>query len=150
MIYLGTFVLAFSQNQLLPHRWLIRLMPVLIFGCLYTVLSNTNAWWLISLHLVTFFVCAMVCHRELARRRPGVQHLTEFYIWMSFGGMLGGVFNSLLAPQVFSRILEYPLVLAFGALRETFPRVPPIASGIDGATQSDCQRSCSSFVAGCG
>ena len=58
----------------------------------------------------------MVCHRELANHRPDARHLTEFYIWMSFGGMLGGVFNGLVAPQIFSRILEYPLVLALATL----------------------------------
>ena len=65
---------------------------------------------LVFVHLATFFVTAMVCHRELAERRPGVRYLTEFYIWMSLGGVLGGVFNSLVAPHLFSRVLEYPLV----------------------------------------
>jgi hypothetical protein len=115
-MYLGTFVLTFSSRELLPHRQLVRVLPVLIFGCLCTILMGAGKWWLILLHLLTFFVCAMVCHRELARRRPDTEHLTEFYIWMSFGGVLGGVFNGLVAPQLFSTILEYPLVLALTAL----------------------------------
>ena len=115
-MYLGTFVLAFSPKEVLPDRWLIRLLPVLIAGCLATVLLNNGSSWSIPLHLAAFFVCAMVCHRELANHRPDARHLTEFYIWMSFGGMLGGVFNGLIAPQIFSRILEYPLVLALATL----------------------------------
>ena len=115
-MYLGTFVLAFSSRDVLPHRWLVRLLPVLIFGCLCTIVVGTGKWWLIPLHLVTFFVSAMVCHREMANHRPDARYLTEFYIWMSFGGMLGGAFNSLIAPQLFSAILEYPLVLALAAL----------------------------------
>ena len=120
-MYLGTFVLAFAQREVISHRWLIRLVPPLILGCLLTILFNGRVWWLIPLHLVTFFAVAMVCHRELANRRPSVSHLTEFYIWMSFGGMLGGVFNTLLAPQLFSRVLEYPLVLAGAALIRPSP-----------------------------
>ncbi len=120
-MYLLTFVFAFSPRELLPHRWLIRLLPPLIFACLLTILLNARVWWLIPLHLATFFAIAMVCHRELANRRPDVQRLTEFYIFMSFGGMLGGVFNSLVAPQIFSAIMEYPLVLALAALVRPSP-----------------------------
>jgi spermidine synthase len=71
--------------------------------------------------VATFFVVAVVCHRELANSRPAPLHLTEFYLWMSFGGMIGGLFNSLLAPQVFTGILEYPLVLAAAALIRPSP-----------------------------
>jgi hypothetical protein len=120
-MYLGTFVLAFSTREMLPHRWLNRLLPIFILACLSTILIGAGKWWVIPLHLVTFFVSAMVYHRELARHRPSTEHLTEFYIWMSFGGMLGGVFNSLIAPQLFSTILEYPLVLALAALARPSP-----------------------------
>ncbi|MBK6307825.1 MAG: fused MFS/spermidine synthase [Gemmatimonadetes bacterium] len=69
-----------------------------------------------TLHLVTFFVTAMVCHRELADARPRAEHLTEFYLWMSLGGLLGGVFNVLLAPLLYDRVVEYPfaMIIALG------------------------------------
>jgi hypothetical protein len=120
-LYLATFVLAFAKRELLPHHWLIRGLPALILCCLLSILLNGQVSWLIPLHVVMFFGVAMVCHRELAHRRPPAQRLTEFYLWMSFGGMLGGVFNSLLAPQLFSGILEYPLLLAFAALVRPSP-----------------------------
>ena len=56
-------------------------------------------------------MAALVCHGRLAADRPAPVHLTEFYFWIAFGGMLGGVFNTLAAPLLFSRIIEYPLVL---------------------------------------
>ena len=121
-MYLGTFVLAFSSREVLPHRWLVRGMPVLMLASLGTIGVISGNRWLIPLHLVTFFVIAMVSHRELARHRPAAHHLTDFYIWMSFGGMLGGVFNSLVAPHLFSSILEYPLVLALAALVRPSPQ----------------------------
>ena len=61
--------------------------------------------------LALFFLAAMVCHGELARRRPDASRLTEFYLLMSVGGVVGGMFNALIAPQVFSTVLEYPLVM---------------------------------------
>lgn len=120
-LYLGTFVLAFATKPVLSQRWLVWLLPALVSACLFSVLANAQQWWLIPLHLATFFACAMVCHGELARRRPDVEHLTEYYIWMSIGGMLGGVFNTLVAPHVFTQILEYPLVLAVAALVRPSP-----------------------------
>jgi hypothetical protein len=72
--------------------------------------------WLLPLHLVTFFCVSMVCHGRLADRRPGISHLTEFYLWLSVGGVLGGVFNSLAAPRLFPVILEYPLLLGVASL----------------------------------
>ena len=120
-LYLATFVLTFASREIIPHRWLVRTLPALILCCLLTILLNGRMSWLIPLHVVTFFASAMVCHRELAHRRPPAHRLTEFYLWMSFGGMLGGVFNSLLAPQLFSGILEYPVVLALAALLRPSP-----------------------------
>ena len=63
-------------------------------------------------HLAAFFVTAMVCHGELVRARPQARYLTEFYIWMSVGGVLGGLFNALVAPLAFTSVVEYPLVVA--------------------------------------
>ena len=68
---------------------------------------------LLALNVVAFFVITMVCHGELSRSRPPAQHLTAFYMWMSAGGVIGGIFAGLIAPNVFSWVLEYPsLVVA--------------------------------------
>jgi hypothetical protein len=121
-MYLLTFVLAFAQREIVPRQLLIRVLPPLVFVCLVTVLFAMHSGWFIPLHLATFFCAALLCHRELAAQRPHVSHLTEFYIWMSLGGMFGGVFNTLVAPQVFATILEYPLVLATAALLRPAPK----------------------------
>ena len=44
-----------------------------------------------AVHIVVFFVCTLMCHGELAQRRPPARYLTSFYMWMSFGGMIGGI-----------------------------------------------------------
>src|SRR5260370_425042 len=79
-------------------------------------------------HQLCFFVIAMACHGELARTRPAAKYLTGFYVALSFGGMIGGLFAGLIAPYTFSWIAEYPILLALAALcrpqggNERFPR----------------------------
>ena len=63
-------------------------------------------------HLAAFTVLAMLCHTRLAESRPDAAHLTEYFVWVSLGGVLGGAAAALVAPVVFSSILEYPLALA--------------------------------------
>jgi hypothetical protein len=58
----------------------------------------------------------MVCHGELARRRPPAANLTEFYLCISVDGALGGIFAALMAPAVFPDVWEYPLLLAASCL----------------------------------
>jgi len=83
-------------------------------------------------HLAAFFLTALVCHGELAKDRPSVAHLTEFYLWMSVGGMLGGVFNVLIAPQIFDWVLEYPIAIVIAAaLRPTLVERRPIDRILD-------------------
>ena len=117
-LYLLTFVLTFSRKPLLKHQWMLRAQPAFILLTATLFLVHDPLVPLTLLHLATFFICAMVCHGELWRKRPETSHLTEFYLWMSFGGMLGGVFNAMLSPLLFDSVLEYPLALVLAcALR---------------------------------
>ncbi len=65
-----------------------------------------------GLGVAAFFTSALVAHRTLYEQRPAPRYLTEFYMWMSLGGVLGGVFAALIAPKIFSEVFEYPLLLA--------------------------------------
>jgi SAM-dependent methyltransferase len=67
--------------------------------------------WAIPFHLAVFAVTALVLHRRLASARPPVEQLTEFYLWVALGGVLGGAFNALAAPVLFDSVVEYELVL---------------------------------------
>jgi hypothetical protein len=73
--------------------------------------ANYPHFVLIPEHLLLFFTASMVCHGALAADRPSPSHLTEYYLWMSVGGVLGGMFNTLAAPLLFGSILEYPLAI---------------------------------------
>jgi spermidine synthase len=112
-LYLATFMLVFARRRtLVPTRGLARLLPIPAIATLASMLFPGTPWWMILLHLITFFLAALVCHSRLAATRPAPRHLTEFYLWMSVGGVLGGLFNTLAAPLLFAGIVEYPLALA--------------------------------------
>ena len=78
--------------------------------------ATEPAWVLILANLGFFFVAALVCHTQLADDRPSATHLAEYYLWIAIGGALGSVFNVLLAPILFSSIVEYPLAIVIACL----------------------------------
>lgn len=120
VLYLLTFVLVFSRRTLLPHAAMVRALAFWVLPLTWLIVFDTPLPVAVAapIHLIAFFLASMVCHGELARRRPGASRLTEFYLCMSVGGVLGGLFNALVAPLVFSTVVEYPLVLVLAcALR---------------------------------
>jgi len=117
-LYLLTWVLVFQSRPLLPHKWMLMMQPLAIAGVIVLLAVGGEQNLLLTLggHQVCFFIIAMACHGELARTRPAAKYLTGFYVALSFGGMLGGLFAGLIAPFVFSWIAEYPILIALAAL----------------------------------
>ena len=139
-LYLLSFVLVFSPipgrvARMLPRglrdgrRFWAFALPLLVLLLLYLVLSGAplGIGWVLGLHLTVFFTACMVCHGELARDRPGPERLTEFFLWLSVGGALGGLFNALVAPRVFPDVVEYPLALWLACLL-----LPTLAAKVEG------------------
>ena len=117
-LYLLTFIIAFGRGSARAAGIAGRLLPVLM---LPIVLVFVGRFWIplplaISLHLLTFVAAGLACHGALAAARPNTEHLTAFYLWVAVGGMLGGLFNSLVAPAVFTGIAEYPIALIAACL----------------------------------
>ena len=117
-LYLLTWVLVFQSRPLLPHKWMLMLQPLAMSGVIVLLAVGGEQNLLLTLggHQLCFFVIAMACHGELARTRPAAKYLTGFYVALSFGGMVGGLFAGLIAPFTFSWIAEYPILLASAAL----------------------------------
>jgi hypothetical protein len=117
-LYLLTWVLVFQSRPLLPHNWVLMAQPLAIAGVIVLLAVGGEQNLLLTLggHQVCFFVIAMACHGELARTRPAAKYLTGFYVALSFGGMVGGLFAGLLAPFLFSWVAEYPILVALATL----------------------------------
>jgi hypothetical protein len=113
-LYLLTFVLVFREQPLIPRPILLVLhLASVVVALLMLAQTKHETWYLTALTgVAVFFMTAMVAHRTLYENRPAARFLTEFYLWMSFGGALGGLAAALIAPKVFSEVFEYPLLLA--------------------------------------
>ncbi len=139
-LYLLTFVAVFNDRPWVSHATVQRIVPYIVAPLAISMLGGDRAFWLIAiaLHLLAFFVLTLLCHGELYRRRPAPERLTEFYLATSIGGVLGGVFTGLIAPNVFSTTTEYPILVAAAVLalpatfsqgfrRALFSAAPPLA-----------------------
>ncbi len=116
--YLLTFIVAFGGYSGAVSALSRRLLPRVLLPLVFVLLISLPLpiWITIPLHITGFSVLSLLCHAELARSRPGVQHLTEFYLWLAAGGVVGGVFNTLVAPQIFTSVAEYPIAIAVACL----------------------------------
>ncbi len=126
-IYLITFILAFARTPPAFSRRVAYLFPGVALILVFVYLSGAAQpiLFLIPLHLVFFLMAALLCHGQLANNRPPASHLVEYYFWIALGGMAGGVFNALLAPVIFNRILEYPIAIVLACLAFRHPAAEP-------------------------
>ena len=124
-LYLLSLVIAFQTRPMIPHGLVLKAFPVCIVLLTVFVTLNPVEWLISSLtvHLAAFFVTALMCHGELARRRPAARYLTNFYIWLSAGGLVGGITTGLMAPHLFTWVAEYPILIVSAILC-----VPAVAS----------------------
>ncbi len=124
-LYLVTFIIAFQVKPAIPRWAMLTFQGAAVAACAATLQFGSNAIELqILVHLACFFLTALVCHTALVARRPDPEHLTEFYLCMSLGGVVGGSFNAFLAPVIFRSVVEYPLILALSCLARPWGRGP--------------------------
>ena len=116
-LYLLTFIIAFQQRPLISRDTALIVQAAALAGCAGLIpFRTTNFAVLLAVDLAAFFFTALICHQALVARRPHPSRLTEFYLWMSVGGVVGGSFNAFVAPLIFSNTWEFPLVLALACL----------------------------------
>ncbi|MGZ8377335.1 MAG: fused MFS/spermidine synthase [Gemmatirosa sp.] len=136
-VYLLTFIVAFAPGLRPPTALLDRAMtsalPVL--AILVVLGANSPLGVVATAHLAAFGIAALWCHQMLAESRPDVAHLTEFYLWISFGGLLGGVFNALVAPAAFNGLAEYPISVALAAVARALVPMPAAPAPVPTTTR---------------
>lgn len=118
VLYMLAFVLFFLfwvvSGTGSPHDFVLYFQPCFLLFLVLKIVSHIDVptWFEFALHIASFFFIALMCHGELAADRPSSEHLTEFYLCMSVGGVTGGLFNALVAPLIFRiGILEYPVAM---------------------------------------
>ncbi len=114
-LFLVTFIVVFRDTVPFNIERLQIVLVVILMPMLPGIFPDVR-WmpWKVmefALAVAAFFAASLVCHRQLFERRPAAANLTEFYIWMSFGGVLGGIFAAIIAPQIFTSVLEFTLLL---------------------------------------
>ena len=120
VLFLLTFVLVFREKSLVPVRVarILQLVSLPIAFVMQFALPLDLAVWVMAVGAISFFSTAIICHRQLYEARPDAARLTEFYMLMSLGGVLGGLFVSLLAPLIFNSVAEYPILLVLGVFAQ--------------------------------
>lgn len=136
-LYLLTFVIAFSRKSIIPlwlvqalHPWAV--IAVILFASIYK-LKWLASWNGVFFYLGIFFIVALSCHLRLAALRPldeNRKHLTGFYLMMSVGGALGGIFNAFIVPAFAVRMMELPLILVFSLLLHPAIQKKGLAAGL--------------------
>ena len=111
-LYLLSYVVAFGRWGVGATEVASRALRILAVAIVVTM-GPLNLPLLAQLapHLLCFFAASVLAHGVLARSRPAAVHLTEFYLWLSIGGVVGGALTSLVAPLVFPVVLEYPIAI---------------------------------------
>lgn len=117
-LYLLTFILAFARPQTPLPKLITGAFPLagVVLVMLLLLKITQPLGFILPLHLIVFTIAAYLFHHKLAQSRPNAAYLTRFYLAIAFGGMVGGLANSLVAPLVFSTILEYPLIIVVSLL----------------------------------
>jgi spermidine synthase len=125
-LFLATFILVFKERLAFNYSWTLTALPLAIVAHVAMPVYAIG----VASGIVAFVLAAIVCHRELYLRRPEPSRLTEFYICMSIGGVIGGVFSALVAPQIFASVIEFKLLLVLSLLAR-----PGVLAGLDGRRQ---------------
>jgi hypothetical protein len=117
-LYLLTFVALFRDPPWINAATVAWWVPLVVAPLAISMQGFGKAYWfvIIGVNLAAFVLLALACHGELYRRRPEPARLTEFYLWTAFGGVLGGIFAGLIAPNIFSGTYEYPILIVAALL----------------------------------
>ena len=116
-LYLLSYSIGFAERRGTAHVFAQVAPLVLLIGACIAFTGGVHFPVFIALGiLVVLFVVAVALHGRLYDLRPAPEHLTRFYLVLSAGGMLGGLFGALLAPLIFDWTYEYPILLVAAVL----------------------------------
>jgi len=113
LLFIITFIIVFSRKPIISESTASNFLGYLIIYMFINLfIFGSGGLVNVPIHMGLFFFAALTCHSLLASSKPSAEHLTEFYLMISIGGALGGVFNALIAPNIFIVPIEYAIALA--------------------------------------
>jgi SAM-dependent methyltransferase len=117
-IYLFSWTVSFSDYASGLHRCMKWIAPMAVIAAAFVWAAEFRGHfrWVLSIHMAALLTACWALHRRLYETRPETSHLTNFYIAIALGGALGGIFNAIVAPLIFSGFAEYPLALVASLL----------------------------------
>ncbi len=118
-LYLLTFIIAFARTPSWYRTGLANAAPVAVLLLIFIMTAKyeiISPFQMLGLHLFAYFLLSLLMHTELAGDRPDPKYLTDYFLWISFGGVLGGLFNAIVAPLLFPQAYEYPIAIALGCM----------------------------------
>ncbi len=130
-LYLLSLILCFDSDRWYQRPVFALLGAVALPVLAYAIAAADNvhdprlAIFLISGAAFVFF---MLCHGELARRRPAPAYLTTFYLMVAAGGAVGGVLVGLAAPYLLNALYDPAIIVSLAGLLLLLvlrPALPP-------------------------
>ncbi len=120
-LYLLTFIIVFAKNPIFKIKPMRHFYTgAIVLALTVSAFFRLDMFLSVGVGIVTYFLISLMCHARLVDNRPDVSRLTEFYIWMSVGGVMGGIFNALIAPLIFNQVYEYLFVLILAGLAHPY------------------------------
>lgn len=116
--YLISFILVFSaRGELFTRGAILAAAPALLVfgGSSFLVPAGLSLLYGVA-SIFLLLIVATALHGAMAADRPPAAKLTEFYFWMSLGGVIGGIFPALVAPRIFDWTYEHPILLVLAGL----------------------------------
>ncbi len=117
-LYIVSFIVAFSRQKFLTLNVTKPLYLLMFAVCTFHLTNVLGPQpWLVALsNGILFFLTATMCHQQLNHMKPKTDHMTLFFLMLSIGGALGGIFNALIAPVIFLKAYEFMVATALGLL----------------------------------
>lgn len=118
-LYLLSFVICFERSKWYRRSWYIPLLILTFCGMTYLLIieeTDRLVTLVVPVFAATLFIASMVCHGELEKLKPSPHFLTAFYLMVSVGGALGGLFVGVLAPRIFNAYYELPVGMVITAI----------------------------------
>lgn len=128
-LYLLSFTVAFASDRR-PATWISRLAPFALLAAAVGLFLPATMWLAgVTAAIVSLFAVSVALHGALFDRRPDPAHLTGFYLFLSVGGVIGGILGALVAPIIFDWTYEHPLLMIAAAL--AIPAASPFRRFVD-------------------